>query len=854
MKRLVIGILAHVDAGKTTLSEAMLYTSGAIRKIGRVDNRDTFLDTDSQERERKITIFSKQAIFSLKHTEVTLLDTPGHVDFSAEMERTLRVLDAAILVISKADGVQSHTITLWKLLTRYRIPTFLFVNKMDAAGPTEAAILGELKAKLNSGIVNLTHPDPEDIALCDEALLSTYLETGTIRAEALLPLVANRQLFPCYFGSALRLQGVDTLLTGLDTLTTMPDYPDSFGARIFKITRDETGARLTHLKVTGGTLLPKQVLENGEKINQLRLYSGAKYNPANAGLPGMVLAVTGLNETQAGQSLGCDVGAQSPILEPVLSYRLLLPAGTDPLTLLPKLRLLEEEDPTLQIQWNPTFGEIHINVMGIVQTEILKGIILSRFGVPVEFGAGSIVYKETIANTTYGVGHFEPLRHYAEVHLLLEPGERGSGLVIETKAPEDRLAKNWQRLILTHLYEKSHVGVLTGAPITDMRITLVAGRAHEKHTEGGDFRQATYRAIRQGLMQAESVLLEPIYEFSLSVPNDLVGRAMTDLERMHAAFVLENAGEHALLTGTIPVAALGDYAAELRGYTRGLGTLSTRLHGYAPCHNTEEVLAANSYDPDSDTDNPSGSVFCAHGAGFHVPWYEVPNHMHLESVLSYGVTDDPSLVPVKQTRTEPSSRMEQLDLALGTEEIDEILNRTYHANRKASASYKKRPRVTTDTKPYRGQETYQNSEVQYLLVDGYNIIFAWKELAELARENLDGARGRLLDILCNYQAMKKCTLIAVFDAYRVQGHATESLDYHNIHVVYTREAETADQYIERFAHTHGRHYYVRVATSDGLEQMIIRGEGCHLVSAREFEEEVRLLEQSISEEYVGKTL
>lgn len=856
MKKLVFGILAHVDAGKTTLSEAILYRSGAIRKLGRVDNRDAFLDTNALERERKITIFSKQAVFSLPNTEATLLDTPGHVDFSAEMERTLRVLDYAVLVINGADGVQSHTTTLWKLLTRYRIPTFLFVNKMDQPGTSEARLLQELKTKLHHSIVNFTHPDLEDIALCDESLLNTYLETGDIDLHALTPLIAERKAFPCYFGSALRLTGVDELLQGLDTYTKATDYPENFGARVFKITRDETGARLTHLKVTGGTLLPRQVLETGEKVNQLRIYSGHKYTTTNEALPGSIVAVTGLDSTTAGQSFGCDNTGTAPILEPVLRYKLILPTGVDPLTLLPKLRLLEEEDPSLQIGWNPVYGELHVKVMGTVQTEILKRLIADRFGVSVEFGTGSIVYKETIADTVEGVGHFEPLRHYAEVHLLMEPGEPGSGLVISTRASEDKLAKNWQRLILTHLYEKSHVGVLTGSPITDMRITLVSGRAHEKHTEGGDFRQATYRAIRQGLMQATSVLLEPVYEFTLTVPQENVGRTMTDLERLHATFALESSDTVATLVGSVPVAALGDYPAEVMSYTKGQGILSCRLKGYEPCHNTEAVLEALGYDPERDTENPADSVFCAHGAGFTVPWYEVPNYMHLEAFLSSAdeADEDGSFSDASHKRGR-ASRMEELDLAMGTEEIDAILDRTFYANRKSSAPYKKsRPKPLPDAKPYRGQETYQNAGENYLLVDGYNIIFAWKELAELAKVNLDGARGRLLDILCNYQAMKKCTLIAVFDAYRVAGHATETMDYHNIHVVYTKEAETADQYIERFAHTHGSKYYVRVATSDGLEQMIIRGEGCHLVSAREFEEEVKRLEKSITEEYVGKTL
>ncbi len=851
MKRLVIGMLAHVDAGKTTLSEAVLYKSGAIRHFGRVDNRDAFLDTNTLERERGITIFAKQAVFSLSDTEITLMDTPGHVDFSTEMERTLGVLDYAVLVISATDGVQSHTETLWRLLTRSHVPTFLFVNKMDRPEANASRVLEELKRKLHGSITDFTHFDAEEVALCDELLLNTYLETGEVSVADCARVISERKLFPCFFGSALRLSGINAFLEGLAHYTQMPSYPAEFGARVFKITRDGSGNRLTHMKITGGTLSARMVMPGGEKVNQIRIYSGDKFTTVGSAEAGTICAASGLEKTAAGQSLGSDSGAGLPVLEPVLRYRLLLPEGTDPLLLLPKLRLLEEEDPTLQISWNELYREIHVRVMGTVQMEILSRRIEERFGVSASFGTGSIVYKETISSPVEGIGHFEPLRHYAEVHLLMEPGEPGSGIVIATACSEDRLSKNWQRLILTHLYEKSHVGVLTGSPLTDVRITLIAGRAHEKHTEGGDFRQATYRAVRHGLMQAQSVLLEPIYAFRLSVPAESIGRAMTDLERKCAHFTLEQQEMMAVLTGTIPVAALGDYATEVLGYTKGTGTLQCQLQGYAPCHNAEEVIRSFNYDAEHDTLNPASSVFCAHGAGFVVPWQEVCNYMHLPSMSAEQGED--GTIYLSERRREPS-RVSDAE-SLGTEEVDAILKQTYYANSRTTEPFRKtKPRTDTPVKPYVGKETFQNAELSYLLVDGYNIIFAWKELSELAKVNLDGARGRLMDILCNYQAYRKCELIVVFDAYRVAGHVTEVSDYHNIHVVYTKEAETADQYIEKFADTHGRKYYVRVATSDGLEQIIIRGKGCHLVSAREFEAEVRELESAIAEQYLNRTL
>ena len=863
MNHVVIGMLAHVDAGKTTLSEALLYSTGAIRTLGRVDTKNAFLDTNAMERARGITIFSKQARLTLDNYSVTLLDTPGHVDFSAEMERTLQVLDYAVLVISGADGVQGHTKTLWHLLKHYRIPTFLFVNKMDQQGTNRQLLLDQLHTMLSDAIVDFSFPasiDAEAVALTDELLLEKHLAGEELSTDDIASVIAERKLFPCYFGSALRMNGITQLINGLNTYMRAKDYPADFGAKVYKITRDSQGSRLTHLKVTGGKLSSRMSVTDTEKINQIRLYSGDKFTSANEVAAGEICAVIGLESTFVGQSLGSDIPSNIPLLEPVMTYKLLILDGTDPLLAIPKLRLLEEEDPKLHVVWNEYLKEIHIQVMGAVQIEILKTVIAERFGIHVDFGAGNIVYKETITNTVEGVGHFEPLRHYAEVHLLLEPGEPGSGITCRLDCEESGLDRNWQRLILTHLQERTHRGVLTGSPLTDVIISLVAGRAHQKHTEGGDFRQATYRAVRQGLMQADSVLLEPYYSFTLELPRVSLGRAMTDLERMKAEFELKESDadtDYAVISGNAPVSAFTDYQNEFIAYTKGLGKLYLGQGGYKPCHNAEEVIAKLAYDADRDTRNPSSSVFCSHGSGDIVPWNEVFDYMHIESVLAArtkGISGEPSL-----SRQPMRNTFSALDAALGTEEIDAILHRSAFANSNTKEAKHYRPFAKTRSfdpvaSGYKGKETVQNSGTSYLLVDGYNIIFSWNELKELAATNLDAARNKLLDSMCNYQAMKKCELIVVFDAYRVQNHATETFDYHNIHVVYTKEAETADTYIERFAHEHGRKHYVRVATSDRMEQVIITGQGCHMVSAGEFEQEVKTQEELIRNEYLDRKL
>ena len=844
MGKIVVGILAHVDAGKTTLSEGMLYTAGAIRTMGRVDNRDAFLDTYALERERGITIFSKQAVFSLGTTQVTLLDTPGHVDFSPEMERTLQVLDYAILVISGADGVQGHTRTLWNLLRRYEIPTFVFVNKMDQKGTDAEVLLQELKNVLEEGCVDFsTKRDThfyEEAAVCSEDALEEFLETGRLKKETLQELFLERQLFPCFFGSALRLEGVKEFLEQMQELIKVPEYPETFGAKVFKIARDEAGNRLTYLKITGGSLKVKAVIE-GQKVNQIRIYSGEKYEAVNEVETGSICAVTGLSDTYPGEGLGAEQGTYLPVLEPVLNYQVIPTEGDDPILLLPKLRELEEEEPQLHIVWEEALQEIHVQLMGEVQLEVLKTLIYERFGVEVEFGQGNILYKETIQNTVEGVGHFEPLRHYAEVHLLLEPGEPGSGVQCMSVCSEDLLDRNWQRLILTHLMETEHRGVLTGAPITDIRITLVSGKAHLKHTEGGDFRQAVYRAVRQGLKQAESVLLEPYYEYRLELPSENVGRAMTDIERMHGTFGLpQTEADRTILTGMAPVSTMRDYQKEVHAYTRGNGTLQCTLKGYAPCHNTEEVLAATGYDSERDTLHPTGSVFCAHGAGFLVPWYEVKEYMHLPSIMQEKPSDSSE---EKQTAYRVP---EETDAWIDTEEVDRIIAQSVGANKKQKTLPKKKlPEYYKSTSKPKKQEVRE----EYLLVDGYNVIFAWEDLKDLAQVSIDGARGKLLDVLCDYQGMKKCNLIVVFDAYRVQGHKTEISTYHNIHVVFTKEAETADQYIEKFAHENGKKYNVTVATSDGLEQIIIRGQGCRLLSARELKDEIERTKKTLFEEH-----
>lgn len=862
---IALGMLAHVDAGKTTLSEAMLFKAGAIRKLGRVDNRDAFLDTDKMERARGITIFSKQAVFELDNMSVTLLDTPGHIDFSAEMERTLQVLDYAVLVISGADGVQSHTETLWRLLARYHIPAFIFVNKMDQPGTDRTRLLEQLKNQLSDSIIDFSFPeaiDAEELSLCDETLLEQFLSDGKLDSAAIAAAIAKRRVFPCFFGSALKLNGIDALLDAFTHYIHFKKYPEQFGAKVFKIARDASGNRLTYLKVTGGRLCARMQITPDDKINQIRIYSGEKYTAVNEAEAGAVCAVTGFDTSFAGQSVGSDTESCVPMLEPVMTYRLILPENTDPVQILPSLRMLEEEEPQLHIVWNELLNQINIKVMGDVQTEVLQSIIQERFNIKTNFSTGSIIYKETIKNTVEGVGHFEPLRHYAEVHLIIEPGERGSGIQYKTDCSEDILDKNWQRLIMTHLCEKTHSGVLTGAPLTDVIITLVSGRSHPKHTEGGDFRQATYRAVRQGLMQAEAVLLEPYYRFTLKVPSENIGRAMTDLDRMSADFTLsENSGaQTAVITGTVPAACLGGYQSEVMSYTKGLGRLTCQMDGYRPCHNADEVIEASNYDPQRDTLNPSSSVFCSHGSGMVVEWNEVFSYIHLPSVLeaknkNIGDKLSSDNLKIRAMSSLESSRTVS-DTPIGTDEIDAILRQTYYANSSKDGSFRKKSGKDTASQKkyvYKGAETVQNQGNSYLLVDGYNIIFAWNELKELAAVNLDSARGRLLDIMCNYQAMKKCNLIVVFDAYRVQGHDTETLDYHNIHVVFTKEAETADHYIERFAHEHGKKDYVRVATSDGLEQVIIIGQGCHLVSAREFEQEVHETEAHIRNEYLNKS-
>lgn len=883
MKKLVIGILAHVDAGKTTLSEAILYISGAIRRLGRVDHKDAYLDTYELERERGITIFSKQAVMEYEDIMITLLDTPGHVDFSAEMERSLQVLDAAVLVINGADGVQGHTQTLWRLLKRYRIPVFLFVNKMDQQGTDQMKLLTELKERLSEGCIDFMDADREifleNIAMCDEAIMDRFLEKGTIEQKEIRKAVMERKVFPCYFGSALKLWGVEELLQGINKYAGIPSYPEAFGAKIFKISRDEQGNRLTHLKITGGILRVKAVLSYQsekdhweEKVNQIRLYSGNKFEAVNEAAAGCVCAVTGLTKTYPGQGLGIEASSAMPLLEPVLNYRIELPEECEPAAALAKLRQLEEEDPLLHIVWNEGLKEIQAQVMGEVQIEILKSLIEERFGMKVAFDTGNIVYKETIADTVEGVGHFEPLRHYAEVHLLLEPGEPGSGLQFFAECSEDVLSRSWQRLVLTHLEEREHKGVLTGSPVTDMKITLTAGKAHLKHTEGGDFRQATYRAVRQGLMEAGCVLLEPFYEYRLEVPETAIGRAMTDIEKMCGTFSLEQKNDgSAVLTGEVPVILLRDYQKELTAYTKGHGRLFCSLKGYAPCHNAEEVMERIGYEPDRDLENPAGSVFCAHGAGFTVPWNQVKDWMHVESTenrqkQSYDQVPEhiweQELLQRKQSafRQKEEGKEKKKELWLGTEEIDAIISNTSYANSRKEGNrrqegWKRESRSNSARMVTFGEKNVikkQEKKEEYLLVDGYNVIFAWEDLKELAEINLDSARGKLLDILSNYQGMKQCHLIVVFDAYRLQGHQTEVLDYHNIHVVYTKEAETADQYIEKFAHENGRKYQVTVATSDGLEQIIIRGQGCRLLSARDLQEEVRLAGVRLKEEFLER--
>ena len=884
MKHITIGILAHVDAGKTTLSECMLYLSGQIRKLGRVDHKDAFLDTYELERERGITIFSKQAELKMGNLGITLLDTPGHVDFSAEMERTLQVLDYVILVINGADGVQGHTRTLWRLLKRYQIPTFIFINKMDQVGTDKAKILADLENRLDEGCIDfseITEETYDRLAMCDEKVMEEYLESEKVEEDTIAEMIGSRKVYPCYFGSALKMEGVQEFMDGMtgyieknQQQKTDPASGESdtkgkstgiFGAKAYKISRDAAGNRLTHLKVTSGRLKVKDILKgdmrkNGhsdetegadhnweEKVNQIRIYSGEKYEMVQEAKSGMVCAVTGLNYTYPGEGLGIECDSEAPALEPVLSYKIELPEGCDVHKMLGNLRILEEEDPMLKIVWNEELGEIHAKLMGAVQIEILKSLIKDRFGVDVEFDTGNIVYKETIQNTVEGVGHFEPLRHYAEVHLKMEPGERGSGIVIGTDCSEDMLDKNWQRLILTHLLEKEHRGVLTGSVITDMKITLTAGRAHLKHTEGGDFRQATYRAVRQGLMQAESMLLEPYYDFQLEIPSGMIGRALTDIQRMNGETgTPQTEGEMTTIEGYAPVTGMRDYQMEVNSYTRGQGHLTCTFRGYEPCRNAEAVIEEIAYDPERDIENPTGSVFCSHGAGFNVPWNQVPEYMHLENQLE----KERALEEAKRQSEQAARQVPRAARTPGVyskaaeKELEEIFIRTYgKVERKGGLTPK-----TYESEYAKKQRKKEEAMQEYLLVDGYNVIFAWQELKELAKVSIEAARDKLMDILCNYQGYKKCVLILVFDAYKVEGYALEIQKYHNIHVVYTKEAETADQYIEKVVHHIGRKYHVTVVTSDGVEQVITMGQGGTRISSRDFLEEIEYTKKLIEED------
>ncbi len=899
MKKLVVGILAHVDSGKTTLSEAMLYTAGKIRKLGRVDHKDAYLDTDAQERERGITIFSKQAVFTYDGMEITLLDTPGHVDFSAEMERTLQVLDYAILVINGMDGVQSHTDTLWKLLKRYEIPTFIFVNKMDMEGTDKDAVFQNIRKKLDGDCVDFSSGDrDEQIAMADERLLDTYLDSGMVEVEDITEAILDRKIFPCFWGSALKLSGVQELLDAMNTYMVMPAYNAEFGGRIFKISRDAKGERLTYMKVTGGSLKCREQIEGTEgKVNQIRIYSGARYETVEEASAGTVCAVTGLGETSAGQGVGCEQENVFAGLEPVLSYKVSYPEDKDAVVVLRDIRQLEEEEPELHVEFAQETGEIFVKVMGQVQLQVLTQIIKDRFGYLISFGMGRIIYKETLAEPVMGVGHFEPLRHYAEVHLLMEPLEPGSGMQFDTICSEDVLDKNWQRLILTHLEEKEYRGVLTGAPITDMKITVTAGRAHQKHTEGGDFRQATYRAVRQGLMMGECRLLEPVYAFRLEIPTEMTGRAMNDITRMHGRFAQpEIEGEMSILTGTAPVATMQEYQQDVTAYTRGQGKLSCTLQGYEPCHNEDEVLAASTYDPELDMANPASSVFCAHGAGYIVDWYDVYDMMHVKEDPGFalaGMEDVLRNITSEPTEADEDNRKrmarEQQDAGAPVydeKELEDIFVRTYGSNSRENAAYNKAgfnrhnksvseadwyvkkaaehgksktagaqtPSVgskTADTGIARpGAYRKQKGEKEYLLVDGYNVIFAWDDLKALAAVNIDSARDKLIDVMSNYQGYVGCELILVFDAYKVKQNPGSITKHGNIHVVYTKEAETADMYIEKTTHELGRKYKVMVASSDGLEQLIIMGQGALRMSSRGLREEVERVNQILRNDYL----
>ena len=852
MKKLTLGILAHVDGGKTTLSESVLYLTGKIRKPGRVDHKNAYLDNFALERERGITIFSKQAVMEYKDMEITLLDTPGHVDFSAEMERTLQVLDYAILVVSGSEGVQGHTETLWKLLGRYNVPTFIFVNKMDMPGTNKEFSLNNMKHRLTDNIVDFSVPelDYESIAMCDEEVLDAYMEEGTVSDERISELILDRKLFSVFFGSALKMKGVEELLEGINKYTFEPLFHEEFGAKVFKISKDNDNNRLTHMKITGGSLNVRDVIsgttdgeEWNEKVNDIRIYSGEKYNSVQSVNPGTVCVVAGLTKTYSGQGLGFEQESEKPNLQPVLSYSIILPDGVNVNQVFIKLQELGEEDPTLKLKWNEETKEITANVMGPIQIQVLQQIIKDRFDLDVKFGSGKILYKETIVDTVEGVGHFEPLRHYAEVHLLMEPGEPGSGVTFETNVNESILSRNWQRLIMTHLAEKEHRGVLTGSPIMDIHFTLIAGKAHLKHTEGGDFRQATYRAVRQGLKKAQSVLLEPYYDFTLEIPSENTGRAMTDISQMQGNLnAPETSGDISILTGYAPVSTMRDYMNTVNEYSHGKGNLTLKFKGYAPCHNQEEIVEQMGYDSEADPANPTGSVFCAHGAGFTVPWNEVENYMHVKTDTNFNTAYD-----MVSQQVNMNTKTEYKDSYAGDQELMEIFEKTFGPVKRRTYNETKVRTYHPENKKYKGKSE-NNNLPECLLVDGYNIIFAWDELKQIASSNIDGARDKLMDMLCNYQGYKGNTVIVVFDAYNVKKHKETVSKYHNIYVVYTKEAETADMYIAKTTHKMANKYKVTVATSDALEQLIIMGHGALRMSAANFHEEMKQVEGKISEE------
>ena len=849
-KHICAALLAHVDAGKTTLSEALLYESGVIRTRGRVDHKDAFLDTSPLERERGITIFSKQACFSYGNMDVTMLDTPGHVDFSSEMERTLQVIDYAVLIISGTDGVQGHTETVWKLLQKYRIPTFFFVNKMDLPGADKAAVLKELQAKLSPYCVDFTEEEEllcENVAMCEETLLETYLEEGTFDLKKeVRRLVSGTLLYPCYFGSALQNEGVEALLEGLESYTKMPEYQKEFAGKVYKITRDDAGQRLTHMKLTGGELKLRDEIEGIGKVNEIRVYSGEKYTLQQEVKAGDICAVPGFTDTYAGQGVGKEADFCANQLAPVCNYQILLPEGTEEAIAWRQLKQLEEEDPNLHLSWQAQTREIFIQPMGEVQLEVIKRMVSERYGMDIAFGSATILYRETIEDTVIGMGHFEPLRHYAEVHLKMEPLPRGSGLQFVTECSEDELDLNWQRLILTHLGEKEFTGVLTGSPITDIKFTLIAGRAHLKHTEGGDFRQATYRAVRQGLRQAKSRLLEPMYQFRMEVPMEQIGRVMSDVGKMHGTFRQQpDDGEMSAIEGICPVASMAGYGTEFAAFTKGRGRMTLSFCGYEPCHNESEVVKNCKYDPDADVENTADSVFCAHGSGFVVPWNEVAKHVHVDTSIK-------KRQPVKTTTATPKEPSKKNSKMSEEKELQAIFERTFgpvktRVETPAKKVIKAEP-GKTKTKEYK--PVY---EEEYLLVDGYNIIFAWDELKALAAENLEGARTKLMEIMCNYQGFCGCHLILVFDACKVKGNPGSVEQFHNISVVYTKEAETADMYIEKTTKEIARKKRVRVATSDGMEQIIILGHGATRISARAFQEEVKRVNDRIAEEVERRT-